>query len=327
MRNPLAALALLALQVLLGELVHRLVQERGRAHGRLADGEVENAVGRHVVRDQLPQGVLDDAAGERLRRVVARRLLPVAAGEAVDEAAPAMDAELPVTLFVAVVDSFLLLVVVQIARRHEPGALERVVGISRLLHLVEVLLGEEAAVREQRFVDRAELVDAELRVGDAPAPSAPALRGPGERHQADHLLQHAVAQLHPVEQRCRALPEQGAVEGADAEAVVQMRFLRRRQQIHGAAGAGTVEAVADEAEQGLDGVVEVVAVQRLLAGQAHQLQVAQVLQAVALAVGLRVHRRVAEVRARLDVEEEQQPVHVAQAFRPSRPARASSVRS
>ena len=80
-RDPPAELALPALQVLLGELVHRLVQERGRAHGRLADSEVEDAVGRHVVRDELAQGVLDDAAGERLRRVVARRLLPVAARE------------------------------------------------------------------------------------------------------------------------------------------------------------------------------------------------------------------------------------------------------
>ena len=58
MRDPLAALALPALQVLLGELVHRLVQERGRAHGRLADGEVEDTLRRHVVGDQLKQGVL-----------------------------------------------------------------------------------------------------------------------------------------------------------------------------------------------------------------------------------------------------------------------------
>ena len=38
------------------------------------------------------------------------------------------------------------------------------------------------------------------------------------------------------------------------------------------------------------------------------------LQAVALEVGFGVHRRVAEIGARLDVEEEQQPVHVAQAL-------------
>ena len=158
---------------------------------------------------------LTTQAGERLRRVVARRLLPVAAGEAVDEAASRMDAELPPVLLVAVVDSFLLLVVVQIARRHEPGALERVVGISRLLHLVEVLFGEEPAVREQRFVDRAELVDAELCVRDAPAPNAPALRGAGERHQADDLLQHAVAQLHAVEQRRRTLSGTGRCRGRE----------------------------------------------------------------------------------------------------------------
>ena len=57
-----------------------------------------------------------------------------------------------------------------------------------------------------------------------------------------------------------------------------------------------LEAVPDQPEQGLDAVVEVVAVQRLFAGQAHHLQVAQPLQAVALAVRLRLDRRVAEVR-------------------------------
>ena len=75
---------------------------------------------------------------------------------------------------------------------------------------------------------------------------------------------------------------------------------------------GAFEPVANQPEQGLDAVVQVVAVQGLLAGQAHHLQVAQPFQSVALAVRLRLDRRVAEVGPRLDVEQEQQPVHVAQ---------------
>ena len=206
-----------------------------------------------------------------------------------------MDAKPAAALVVAVVDPLLFIVVVEVTRRHEPRAPEWIIRFPPLLHLVQVLLGEEAAVREQRFVDGAELVDAELRVGDAPAPSAATLRGPGERHQADHLLQHAVAQLHPVDQGRGALPEQGAVEGADAEAVVQVRARFRREKVRGAPSLRAVEAVPDQAEQGLDGVVQIVAVERLLAGQPHQLKVAQVLQAVPLEVGLGVHRRVAEI--------------------------------
>ena len=61
-------------------------------------------------------------------------------------------------------------------------------------------------------------------------------------------------------------------------------------------------------------MVQVVAVQGLLAGQAYHFEVAQVLQAVALAVRLRIDRGVAEVGPRLDVEQEQQAVHVAQGF-------------
>ena len=48
--------------------------------------------------------------------------------------------------------------------------------------------------------------------------------------------------------------------------------------------------------------------------RAHELQIAQMFQAVALAVRLGVHGGVAELRARLDVEQEQQAVHVAQGF-------------
>ena len=88
----------------------------------------------------------------------------------------------------------------------------------------------------------------------------------------------------------------------------------RGEQVGGAAVVAAVEAVADEGEQGPDAVVQVVAVQGLLAGQAHHFEVAQVLQAVALAVRLRIDRGVAEVGPRLDVEQEQQAVHVAQGF-------------
>ena len=69
--------------------------------------------------------------------------------------------------------------------------------------------------------------------------------------------------------------------------------------------AGALEAVADQSEQGLDAVVQVVAVQGLLAGQAHHLQVAQTLQTVALAVRLGLDWRIAEVGPRLDVDQEQ----------------------
>ena len=115
-----------------------------------------------------------------------------------------------------------------------------------------------------------------------------------------------VAELHAVQQRRCVLAEQGAVQGADLEGVVE----RTGQNVRVAA----VEAVPDQPEQGLYALVDVVAVQGLAAGEAHELQVAQVFQAVALAVRLGVHRGVAELRPRLDVEQEQQAVHVAQGF-------------
>jgi hypothetical protein len=77
---------------------------------------------------------------------------------------------------------------------------------------------------------------------------------------------------------------------------------------------GPVAAV-DELEQATQGVVEEGAVARLLGNQRGQLQVAQHLQAVALLVGVGgADGHVAQLRAGLDIEQEQQPVHQPQAL-------------
>ena len=93
-----AQLGLASLQVLGGQLVDRLVEERPGTQRRFADGEVEQlggfldvgaaALGGVVVQaQQLGQGVMHHAAGEHLGRVVAGRALPVASGQPEHEAA------------------------------------------------------------------------------------------------------------------------------------------------------------------------------------------------------------------------------------------------
>ena len=74
------------------------------------------------------------------------------------------------------------------------------------------------------------------------------------------------------------------------------------------------EAVADKAEYLLDAVVDVVAVQGVWGGDSHELEVAEVFEAVALAVCLGLQGGVAEFRTGLDVEQEQQAIHVAEAL-------------
>ena len=74
-----------------------------------------------------------------------------------------------------------------------------------------------------------------------------------------------------------------------------------------------VDAVPDQVEQRGDGVVEVVAVAALLGGEVALLHhVAERFQAVAGPVFLALHGRVAQFRARLHEEEEEQAVQVAQ---------------
>ena len=132
------------------------------------------------------------------------------------------------------------------------------------------------------------------------------LGGAGEGHQPDDPLQSCVAQLDAVQQRCCILPEQGAVEWPDLESVVE----RAGQKV----GFAAVKTVPDQPKQRLDTFVDVVAVRGFVACEADEFEVAQVFQTVPFAVCLGVNRSVAEFRAGLDVEQEQQAVHVAQGF-------------
>jgi hypothetical protein len=73
-------------------------------------------------------------------------------------------------------------------------------------------------------------------------------------------------------------------------------------------------ALVDQTEEGAKGVVDVPSVLLALCGQGDQLQLPQGLQTVVPEVDLVVDGGVAELRAGFDVEEEQEPIHDAQAF-------------
>ena len=61
---------LLLLQVGFSQLVHGFVQERCAAHGRLADGQLQDLV-RCFARQNLPQCMVHQATSQNLGRVVA----------------------------------------------------------------------------------------------------------------------------------------------------------------------------------------------------------------------------------------------------------------
>src|SRR5690606_7007508 len=173
--NLLAELGLLALEIGVGELVHGLVQERAGAHGGLANGQIQDLVGGEGagfagLAEPLLERVLGEARGEDLGRVVRSIALAVAAGEAKEVGA--LGVAHGATALVA--HLLLVLVLIDAALRHEVGAGVRVVDLVFGAHLVQLFFGEEAGIREQALVHGAELVDAELRVGDAPALAAPA---------------------------------------------------------------------------------------------------------------------------------------------------------
>jgi hypothetical protein len=299
--------------------------------------------------EQFFEGVLHQALGEHLRGVVACAFLPVAARQAVNEAALGVHAQLAAAVF-NVVDLFVVFVIVDAAAGDEPSVLQhvgvRVAGaglaacagavvrvitafcvfiafvvvrcgaafFGRGFHFVQVFVGKEAPVAEQCLVHGAQLVDGQQLVADAARATAPALAF-AEREQLDDALPHGIGELHLAQQGHGGIIKQAAVERGQGEGV----FGALQGHLVGVAQAGLLTAHAaamgHELEQAAQGEVEVFALARLLCWQGLQLQVAQALQAVALEVDLAfVDGHVAQLGPRLDVEHEQQAVHHAQAF-------------
>ena len=212
-RDPGSRLSLLPFEKRLCQLVDRLVGESAAPERRLADRHREDVVGRPLLQ-QLLQRVLDDAARENLGGVVRRALLAIPPGEAVDEG------PLRVPLQPPVEELLLVGVLRQVGRLHEPGVLQLVVLLPLAAHLVELLLGEEAGVREEPLVNGSELVDPELRVADAAAPplASPLLR-PGEREALEDLLEDVVAEADPAERRGPLRVEEVTPQGLHPEGV------------------------------------------------------------------------------------------------------------
>ena len=180
--------------------------------------------------------------------------------------------------------------------RDDPGPLGRVAVLG---HLVQVGLGEEARVGHQALVHRAELVDAEFGVGDEAAVLAPGLLA--EQQVAQHPLERRVPESGLVDQRGRRGQEQVGAQAVEDQAVL-LAVL---------GGRGLVPLV-DEHEQPGQRVVQVRAVHGARARQLDERQLAEPVKAVPLVVLLRADGQHLELGRGLRVEQEQDPVQVAQ---------------
>ena len=97
------------------------------------------------------------------------------------------------------------------------------------------------------------------------------------------------------------------------EAVVEGDLGFAEQQLFGGVLAFGV-ALPDHLEQPVEGITDVGALFVFFAAELGGVHLPQAFKAVAQAVDIAAHRRIAQVWPALDVEEEQQPVHVPEAF-------------
>ena len=307
------------LHVKLSDLVDAFIQERRRSHGRLADAPREDLFCLRLVVGQAFElllyehfkRLLHEALRQNFRRVVRGRVLTLAPCHAVNEASLLVLLRDLLTRHRILVPDLL---VVGVARKfigpHKVGGVKLVILHLGLLHLVKVGVREEPAVGKERFIDSAQLVQAQMRIADAP-PAATALGAfLGKAHEADHLLQNGVREHHGLQELHALIVKERASQGFDAESRT-VRVLLVREQV---ACEVLVRAVREEAEQAVDRLVQKAPLAILLRSQGDQLQIAQAFQGVPQTVGLvlRRNRHVVQVRTRLHEKEEQEPVHVAQ---------------
>ena len=118
---------------------------------------------------------------------------------------------------------------------------------------------------------------------------------------AQHPLQRRVPEAGLVDQRGRLGQEQVGAQAVEDQAVL-LAVLRLRRLV----------SLVDEREQPGERVVQVRAVHGARAGQLDQRQLAEPVEAVALVVLLRADGQHLELGGGLRVEQEQDPVQVAQ---------------
>ena len=242
--------------------------------------------------DPLLQGELDGDRGQRLGRVVGGAGLPVPAGQAVDERAGPVPDPLPglEAVLVLDLDEHVVGVVGDLGGGDHPRAAGRVAA--SFGDLVQFLVGDEAGVGHQALVDRAELADAELGVGDEPAALGPAPASAaagalalGQHEAAEHLVERAVAEPGVVARRVRVVlviaglrrPCRSAwsASGRTGRPSAPRTGGPPLGQPVGRRAAPRAVAVVDHAEQHGQGLVQVEALARLLAAEAAGDEVAE----------------------------------------------------
>ncbi|MNN24580.1 hypothetical protein D3C81_1380180 [compost metagenome] len=105
-----------------------------------------------------------------------------------------------------------------------------------------------------------------------------------------------------------------ALQRRDGEAVVEQAIMAATQVELTRRGIPSWVALPDQAKELLEAVVKIETFLGFACGQRGLFQLAQVLDAVALEVGLGINGRIAQLGPRLDIKHKQQAVHVAQAF-------------
>ena len=157
--NDHASLFFLAGDIGFGQLVDRLVQEGGAAHGWLADGQFEDLICGLAFQEFL-QGILHQALCQHLWRIVRGRFFTLSACQAIDEGAFLIHAELTFFLTMLVTHAFIFGVLIKFCFRDEIAYIQLIKAVSCTLDFVQVLFGDKASVGKQGFVHGPHLVDA-----------------------------------------------------------------------------------------------------------------------------------------------------------------------
>ena len=295
-------LALAPREILLRQLAHRLNREGPRTQRRLTHRQVQDLLRARcppILIQQLGQRLLHRETRQHLRGVEGRRALPVPAREPVDELALLIgDVAALARHLILHRHEVLLLQALHDVLGHHPRALR---GVPARRHLPQALGGEGTRVAHEPLVDSAQLVDAQLHIGDEATAALAVLLS--QQQVAQHPQQRPVAQAHLVNEGGRRRAEEVSAHRPEDQ-TIEATLVGGWHLL--------IVALIDQAEQPVQGLIDMRARLGRLLMQLPQGQFAQTIQAVAGVVLGGAHRQDPQFGARLRIQQEDDPVDVAQ---------------
>ena len=306
--DNLAGFFLFARDISFCQLIDCFVQERRTAHSRLADGQLENFI-RSFSLKKLLQGILNQALGQDLRRVIGCGFLTFSTCQTINESAFFIHAEFARFFTRFITNTLIFGILVKLRFRYKVTDIQLVETVTGSLYFIEVMFSNKSSIGKKRLVHCAHLVDTQIGIGNTTTATISSARCPCQAHKVNDAQHTAVSQLgvgnhlgiFRIEDMCLQRSNQEHIVQAIGTCCFFQFFFRFRiavinQLIELCQSFMQVIAITDF----IDIITDVIR------------NISQAFQRISRVITLCFNRCIAKFRSGLNKEHKQHTIHIAQ---------------